>query len=229
MAKIIGNNAIGQHLIFYKDEYFEIAGIIENFEDQSLKSETLPKVIKLNNEYDPQFLYIRISGNNIPETLKYVGNVFKKHGIRDFESTSMEGIFNNFSKDEDILMRFIGFVSVICLIISIFGIYSLTLYSMERRRREIAIRKVMGASANNIIRIFLKEYMWLVLIASVIAIPPAYYIMTNWLQAYANRISITWWLIAVIIIIVTAIVVITILRQIIKAANSNPAEVIKYE
>ena len=126
-------------------------------------------------------------------------------------------------------MRFIGFVSVICLIISIFGIYSLTLYSMERRRREIAIRKVMGASANNIIRIFLKEYMWLVLIASVIAIPPAYYIMTNWLQAYANRISITWWLIAVIIIIVTAIVVITILRQIIKAANSNPAEIIKYE
>ena len=100
---------------------------------------------------------------------------------------------------------------------------------MESRRREVAIRKVMGASVADIIRMFFKGYVWLVAIASIIAIPPAYYFINKWLQGYASRVGIAWWLIAGIIIITAIIVIATVLRQIIKAANSNPAEVIKYE
>ena len=155
--------------------------------------------------------------------------IFRKHGIVGFTSETMDDYFDNFTKAENTMMTFIGLISIVCLIISSFGIYSLTLFSMQRRKREVAIRKVMGASVGDIIRMFFKEYLWLVLIAGLIAIPPAYYIMEKWLQSYANRISIEWWLIALIIIVIAIIVVVTVLRQIIKAANSNPAEVIKYE
>ena len=127
------------------------------------------------------------------------------------------------------MMQIISIVTLACLLISVFGVYSLTLYSMRQRRREVAIRKVMGASIGDIIRMFLKEYIWLIVIASVIAIPPAYYIMGKWLQTYANRVGIAWWLTVGTIIIVAIIVIVTVLRQIVKAANSNPAEIIKYE
>ena len=175
------------------------------------------------------FIYVRHNKGEAAQALESINTVMKKHGIDIYDTEFMEDTFRNFTKADAIMMRIIGIVSGVCLIISIFGIYSLTLYSMQRRKREVAIRKVMGASVGDIIRMFFKEYVWLVLIASAIAIPPAYYIMDKWLQDYANRISISWWMIAGIVIIVGLIVIVTVLRQISKAANSNPAEVVKYE
>ena len=225
LANIIGN-PVGK-LIQFQGKEREVIGIIPDINDRSLKYEPLPAAITLSTAI--RTFYIRVLPENKETLLEQVDKIFRKHGIVGFTSETMDDYFDNFTKAENTMMTFIGLISIVCLIISSFGIYSLTLFSMQRRKREVAIRKVMGASVGDIIRMFFKEYLWLVLIAGLIAIPPAYYIMEKWLQSYANRISIEWWLIALIIIVIAIIVVVTVLRQIIKAANSNPAEVIKYE
>ena len=225
LAEIIGN-PVGKAVQF-QGRQREIIGVIENIYDRSLKHEIMPTAITLGDR--TTFLYIRFVQGKAPEALTHIEMVFQEHGVSTFNYKLMDDIFNDFNQSETIMMSFIGFVTVICFIISVFGIYSLTLYSMERRRREIAIRKVNGAIIENIIQMFLKKYLWLTLIACAIAIPANYFLMDRWLQGYAHRISITWWLIAVIVITVVIIVVITVLQQIIKAANQNPAEVVKSE
>ena len=120
-------------------------------------------------------------------------------------------------------------LATVCLLISLFGIYAVATASTQRRRKEVAIRKVFGAEVVDIIRMIFREYTWQVIIAGIIALPPAYLAMSRWLQGYAFRTNIPWWLLAGVITAVVAIVLLTVLGQTLKAANSNPAEVVKSE
>ena len=108
-----------------------------------------------------------------------------------------------------------------------FGIYAVATASTKQRRKEIAIRKVVGSKASEIIFLFFKEYMRLIVIAGIIAFPISYLVMNYWLQGYAYRIQIQiWWLVGIFITI-TSMVLGTIREQVCKAANENPSEVIK--
>ena len=93
----------------------------------------------------------------------------------------------------------------------------------------MAIRKVVGAEVGDIVRIFFREHTLQVIMACIVALPLAYYAMHRWLQGYAYRTNIPWWLLTGVITIVIVIVLLTVLGQTLKAANSNPAEVIKSE
>jgi len=103
------------------------------------------------------------------------------------------------------------------------------MYTAERRTREIGIRKVLGASVQNVVGMLSKDFLKLVLIASVIAFPVAWYAMNNWLQDFAYKTDISWWVFALATGIVTAIALITISFQSIKAAMGNPAESLRSE
>ncbi|WP_234347399.1 ABC transporter permease [Parabacteroides bouchesdurhonensis] len=120
-------------------------------------------------------------------------------------------------------------MATVCLLISLFGIYAVASAATKRRRKEVAIHKVMGADSHDIIRMFFKEYIIQVLIAGAFALPLAYLAMNKWLQGYAYRISIPLWLLAGAITGVITLVLLTVLGQVLKAANSNPAEVVKSE
>ena len=206
----------------------EIIGIISDIQTQSFKYESLPTIVTFGRKWYTN-ICIRYEKGKTNEALNAAETIMKKHGINDYTTEFLEDRFVNFIKTDTIMMRIISIIAAICLLISIFGVYSLTLFTMERRRREVAIRKVMGASVADVIRMFFKEYILMVVIAAIIAIPPAYYIIDKWFQSYASRVGISWCLIAGILIITAIIVIVTVLRQIIKSANSNPAEVIKYE
>ncbi|MDR1055050.1 MAG: ABC transporter permease [Prevotellaceae bacterium] len=225
-AEIIGN-PIGKILSDSRQQW-EIIGVIESIQDRSLKHESRPTILEFSNNAF-SFIYIRYAGNKAKEALELVDKVLKEQEINNYNAAFMEDTFKGFTKADSIMMHIISVIAATCLIISAFGVYSLTLYSMARRKREVAIRKIMGADITEIIRMFIKEYLWLVLIACIIAVPSAHYCMDKWLQNYANRINISWWFIACIIIVVTGIVILTVLRQIVKAANSNPSDIIKYE
>ncbi len=110
-----------------------------------------------------------------------------------------------------------------------FGIYAVATASTKRRRKEIAIRKVVGSKASEIILLFFREYTQLIVIAGIIAFPIGYLVMNYWLQGYAYHIQIQiWWLVGIFIAI-TGMVLFTIWKQVFKAANENPSEVIKSE
>jgi len=127
------------------------------------------------------------------------------------------------------LGKIFGIFSLIAVIIACVGLFGLTLYSMLRRTKEIGIRKVMGAPIPNILRLLTKESFVLLIIASLIAFPVAYWRINIWLENYANRIEITPWLFIVPIVIVLLIALAIVAFQTIKTALANPVEALRYE
>ena len=137
--------------------------------------------------------------------------------------------FNKFLKAEDSLSQLLGFASMVCILISIFGIYSLVTLTCEQRRKEIAIRKVNGATIKDIFSMFFKEYLLLLGIASLIAFPTSYAIMKQWLETYNRQTEIGWIPFIGIFLVIAMVVILSISWRVWKAANENPADVVKSE
>ncbi|MBR0042200.1 MAG: ABC transporter permease [Bacteroides sp.] len=142
---------------------------------------------------------------------------------------SEEEEFNNYLKSEDALSILLEFASLVCILISVFGIYSLITLTCERRRKEIAIRKVNGAKKSDILKIFVKDYTWILVIAAAIAFPISYIVMKQWLEGYNRQMTITLLPFALIFIGIALVVAITIGYRVWKTANENPADVVKSE
>ena len=132
-------------------------------------------------------------------------------------------------KAEQKSFRVISTFSVLAIIIACMGLLGLTFYTTEQRRKEIGIRKILGASIPNIIRNISSEFLKLVLIANVIAWPVAYFMMKKWLETFAYKIPIHVDVFILSGLVALCIALLTVSYQTIRAANTNPAEVMKYE
>jgi putative ABC transport system permease protein len=119
--------------------------------------------------------------------------------------------------------------AIIAVVISCLGLFGLTAFTAERRAKEIGIRKVLGASIAGITRLLTKDFLKLVLIAVVIASPVAWYVMSKWLQDFAYRINISWWMFITAGLLVVVIAIITVSFQAIKAAIANPVKSLRTE
>jgi hypothetical protein len=132
-------------------------------------------------------------------------------------------------QSERILMKLLGIASGVCIFITLFGIFSMVSLTCERRRKEMAIRKVHGAKIRDIIGLFAKEYGILLLVSAVVAFSVGYAVMKQWLQTYVIQTTISWWIYAVILLLVTLLIILCIGYRVWKAANENPADVVKSE
>lgn len=144
-------------------------------------------------------------------------------------SYSAEEEYDTFLQSERALCNLLMLVTAVCVLIAIFGIFSMVSLACERRRKEIAIRKVHGAKTGTIIRMFIREYIYLLLTSAVIAFPTGYYLMHLWLMQYAKQAPVYWWIYPAIILAMFALIYLTIIWQISKAAKQNPADVVKSE
>ena len=142
---------------------------------------------------------------------------------------SEEERYNDYLKSEDALSSLLGFSSLVCIFISIFGIYSLVTLACERRRKEIAIRKVNGATVSNILTLFFREYALLLVVSSLVAFPAAWWVMRRWIEHYNRQVEIGFLPFLLIFVGVALCVAACIGHRIWKTANENPAEVIKSE
>ena len=142
---------------------------------------------------------------------------------------NMEDTYNEYMKSENTLSKLLSVVSLICIVIAVFGIFSLVTLSCEQRRKEIAIRKVNGASVKVILNLFFKEYLILLVIASFMAFPLSYLIMKHWLEGYVKQTPINFWIYGGIFAGMLLIIFLSIIWRVWKAARQNPAEVIKSE
>ena len=141
----------------------------------------------------------------------------------------MEEEYEKFLKSENALLMMLDFVTLVCVLISLFGVFSLVTLDCEKRRKEIAIRKVNGAETCHIMKTFLLKYMFLLLIASVIAFPIGYLIMKPWIEGYVLQTSIDFWIYPVIWLALALLIITCTGWRIWKAANQNPAVVVKSE
>lgn len=143
--------------------------------------------------------------------------------------SNTEEEYAQFLTSEKALLKLLSSLSLVCIIISMFAIYSLVALTCEQRKKEVAIRKVNGAKVADILSIFMKEYLSLLVVASIIAFPIAYVIMKPWIENYTKQTEISLWLYPAIFCSIAFMLITSICWRVWKAANENPAEVIKNE
>jgi ABC-type antimicrobial peptide transport system permease subunit len=119
--------------------------------------------------------------------------------------------------------------SFIFLLIGCLGLYGLITFVVNRKGKEVAIRKVLGATLNNILVMFSREYIQLIIISFLLAVPVAFYVVSSWLSNFKNQIELEWWLFVLPGVLVLVIALLVVGIKSLKAANANPVDKLKYE
>lgn len=207
----------------------KIIGIAEDFHYASLHNEVEPIMLHIYNPYN-RYLIIRLQTDNIRST---VNNIEQKWieaiPAVPFSYFFLDNFYDNQYKSEGNMGTIITYFAILAIIIACFGLFGLASYITEQRTKEIGIRKILGASMASIIRSLSMEFMILVMISNVIAWVPAYLIMQDWLDDFAYRTSLGFWVFVIATLISFIIAFSTISFQSVRAALANPVDAIKYE
>ncbi|HIX75344.1 MAG TPA: ABC transporter permease [Candidatus Parabacteroides intestinipullorum] len=215
----------------------EIVGVTDNFHYTSMRRGISPMAFytsdKSADATDRLYtnVYVRMNAGTDPATAIQIlhdelealspGYPFD---IRPFDE-QLERAYKN----EQRLATLISLFSLLAVLISIAGVFGLVVFDSEYRRKEICIRRVMGASVGNILLMFNKSYLWILLVCFIIACPIAWYAVNEWLQSFAYRVPSYWWIFPVALLIVGSVTLLTVTYQNWHAANENPVNSIKNE
>ena len=235
-VKALGwNTAVGKtiHLGAINGLMLTVVGVVKDFYYESLQHPIDPLIIaNLNEPFTRSYRYfsIKLSSSDISKAVNVLEDKWKTFfPDAGFEYVFMDDQFQSLYKSELQLKKAANVATVLNLIIVFLGIYGVVAISLGKRTKEIAVRKVIGADARNIIFLFIKDYALLILIANIIAWPIAYSLINKWLDNYAYRIqqNVINYLIVCVFIFITAFLLITV--QCFKTANSNPVESLRSE
>ncbi len=206
-----------------------VVGVVKDFNDQSFRHELAPMIISTDVAMYNQAA-IKLSTTNMSATIQSVKKIFDQT-LPDFvfEYKFLDEKIASFYKQESQLAALYKIFAAIAIFLSCLGLYGLASFMAVQRIKEVGIRKVLGATTGNIVYLFSKEFIILVAIAFAIATPIAWYYMHQWLQAYAYRIDISWWLLATGGLVAIIIALATISFQAIKAAIANPVKSLRSE
>jgi len=176
------------------------------------------------------YFTVRMAGANIQQTIDFVTEVHAKFDpINPIELGFLDEWWVNLYERDQRLGDIFGIASGLAIVIACVGLFGLAAFMAEQRTKEIGVRKVLGASVLGIIALLSKDFAKLVLIGFLVAVPFAYYAMDSWLQAFAFRIGIGWWVFAVAGGIALLVALLTVMLQAMKAASANPVEALRYE
>jgi len=234
MARRLGFNnvkdAIGKSYIISLNNYKpEIIGVVKDFNAGSLHNEISSQVFMINPKWFKE-LIVKANSTNMPSTISKLKGVWEKFFPKyPFEYSFLDESIDRMYKSEDRYSQVISVFSVVALFIACLGLLGLASFIAKQRKKEIGIRKVHGASIESIIQIVSGEFAILVIIGNLIAWPTAYYFMNKWLQEFAYRVDLSWWIFIVSGLMTLIIAMLTVGYQAIKAAVANPVESLKNE
>ena len=236
LANQMGGNAIGKSLYHYRKNAFTITGIIDNvsnyvYADGYGKADYGQVYFLIDEAESGQYAFVKCYPNKTEEVRAWI-----EQKLREALPSSVEPKISTLLKDieyyqslENNLKGIILFFSIVCLVITLLGVYSAITLDTERRQKEVAIRKVNGAGLKEIILLFTRLYLWMLSISFVIAAPIIYLILQQWKQMYLvffNDVILYW---GGILLGVTIITALTVIFRILKIARINPATIIKSE
>jgi putative ABC transport system permease protein len=213
-----------------KFQRFEIIGIVKDFNFADLYNQIGPLAIPISSEMGVSNLTLRVSAENIPQTIKTLKETWRKvcpgHELKyQYYDEWLDSMY----KSEERLAAAIRLFAVLAIMISCLGILGLAEFSIKRRIKEIGIRKVNGARIGEIISLLNKDFVRWVLLAFIIAVPVSWYIMNLWLKNFAYRTNLSWWIFALAGLIALGIALFTVSWQSLRAATRNPVESLRYE
>jgi putative ABC transport system permease protein len=230
-AKELGwtpQEAIGKKMFLGNDRPGIVKGVVKNFNFASFHDPIKPLVL-FNDEWSGTMM-VKVSGNNLASTISFLEKSWKEVAPhRPFEYHFLDDDFDKLYSSEMRLGKVLNIFTAIAILLACLGLFGLSAYAIQQRTKEIGIRKVLGATVSNVITLLSKDFVWLVLIAMLIAFPIAGWLMHKWLQDFVYRISISWWMFAVAAMIALLITIGTISFQAVKAAFSNPVKSLRTE
>jgi putative ABC transport system permease protein len=207
----------------------KIMGIAKNFNYASLHQKIEPLVIEYRKQY-PDYMLIRINGEQTAQAIKHTEAVVEKLAPgTSLVYSFMDEKLNALYKTENGLYQIVRIFSVLTIIIACLGLFALAANSIESKKKEIGIRKVMGASIRSLLALLSREYLRLIVIAIFIAVPISYYSIAQWLTGFAYRIEVQWWMLVLPGVIITCFAWLIISIQSVKTAKANPIDSLKYE
>jgi len=202
---------------------------VSNYHHQGLQKAIDPMIFRLTPNAR-QAYSLKIRSGNVRSTIASVQKTWSSFFPADpFNYYFLDELFDQQYKADQRFGKVFGLFAFLAIIIACFGLLGLSAYNVLQRTKEIGIRKVLGASVQNVLYILSKDFIILVLIAFIIAIPVTWWIMHNWLQDFAYRIDIKLWVFAVAGILGILIALLTISFQALKAAVANPVKSLRTE
>jgi len=206
-----------------------VIGVVRDFHDNSLHQSIEPLAFEIFPKHFNRF-FVKIRPEDVTATLNSIEKKWQKFDPQHpFEYSFMDEDYDKLYHSDQQMGNIFKYFSLLAIIIACQGLFGLAAYIAEQRTREIGIRKVVGASVLNIVSLLSGEFIKLVLFANIIALPIAYFAMNKWLQDFAYRINITWWIFLLAGTVALTMTLITVSFQSIKAAVANPVESLRYE
>ncbi|HUR11625.1 MAG TPA: ABC transporter permease [Flavitalea sp.] len=225
------DNAVGQPLTGYGEKLTPVViGVVKNFHFRPFREEVKPQLFHRFSSYSPMKYFVKIRPGDPSGSLKTIGAAWKKV-VPDFpfKYSFLDEDLDRFYKAEARWSSIVGWAGGLSIFLACLGLLGLAALAVLNRTKEIGIRKVLGASVTGIVSLLSKDFLWLILIAFVIATPLSWYFMHRWLQDFAYRIDITIWVFLIAGIAAIGISLLTVGIQAFRAAVGNPVKSLRTE
>ena len=215
----------------YGNRTGKLIGVFGDFHFESMHQKIVPLVLLMprsQNNYNN--ISVKISGTNIPSALAHIEKTWRNFLPQTpYQYTFLDENFERLYRSEERQKAIFTVFACIAIFIACLGLFGLSAFAISQRVKEIGIRKVLGANVNTIVALLSKDFLKLVALAAIIAFPIAWYAMDSWLQDFAYRINVPWWVFALAGIIAAVVAFATISFQAIKAAVANPVKSLRSE
>jgi ABC-type antimicrobial peptide transport system permease subunit len=222
-----GKNVVGQ-FIQLDSLPLQVIGILKDFNFKSLHRPIEPLVLRLTPSLQAAAIFVKVKPTDLPGAMAAIQRAWKEVVPQgDFNGSFLDDNVNRMYQAEARLTTIIVSSAILAVIISCMGLFAVAVLVIRQRNKEIGIRKILGASVGSIVSLLSGGFLKLVAVAIVIAVPLAWYIMSTWLQHFAYRVAIHWWVFALVGAIAIIIAFFTISIQTIRTAFMNPVKSIK--
>ena len=236
---VVGDSIGRQNSGWGSQSNYNIVGVCNNFKLKSMRCDNSnvavafvifgPDMAQWGDRCGQVFVRVAKNQDKIEAKRRIAEVLNKLDGSQKYEMKFLDDDLQQTYVEEFRFISQVKLFAIICIIITIIGVFSLTMFETEYRRKEIAIRKVMGSSVGSVVRLFAMRYALPLVVAFVVAAPVGWWLSNSWLQSFAEHTPIHWWLFPLSFVLVSAVVVITVIIQSWRVATANPVESIKTE
>ena len=236
---LVVGDSIGRQSNWGSQSNYNIVGVCNNFKLKSMRCDNSnvavafvifgPDMAEWGDRCSQVFVRVAKNQDKIEAKRRIAEVLNRLDGSQKYEMWFLDDDLQQTYVEEFRFISQVKLFAIICIIITIIGVFSLTMFETEYRRKEIAIRKVMGSSVGSVVRLFAMRYALPLVVAFVVAAPVGWWLSNSWLQSFAEHTPIHWWLFPLSFVLVSAVVVITVIIQSWRVATANPVESIKTE
>jgi putative ABC transport system permease protein len=221
---------VGKEVTIWGSKKGKIVGVLKDYHTSSLHERIDPMILDIKEDLNFGTIIVRAESGKTPEALESLKKVCAEvNSGFPFLYTFMDQQYTKLYKSEEVVSRLSNVFALLAIVISCMGLLGLAMFSAEQRRKELSIRKILGATVSNIVLKFSRDFLKLVVLALIISVPIAWLAMTSWLNNFAYKIDLTWWMFAVAGITAVIISMLTISAQAIKAGLESPAKNLRSE